>query len=185
MAQISNTNLNTFFKTVETGMLKAFLEIVIVCCGVVTLVGAIMGIREWWVLRQISKLPLDALPIKKTTFCQLVIDWCQENIAHSNTRKPNVTLSYYPHKKWGGTYSTIGHECRIYVNNHQTIISIINTVIHEYVHARQKTKYFDALYEKYQREVGYENNPFEIEARKVAKKHKKECLLWVCRQLVI
>jgi hypothetical protein len=164
-------------------MLKTVLEIIMIGCGIVTLIGAIMGIREWWVLRKIAELPIEAFPIRKTNFCQLVVDWCHENISHKNTQKPNVTLSYYPHKKWGGTYSTRSHECIIYVNNHHNVLTVTNTVIHEYVHARQKTKNFDVLYEQYQREVGYENNPFEVEARKVAKKHEKECLLWVCSQL--
>jgi hypothetical protein len=164
-------------------IIKTFLEILMVCGGIVTLIGAIMGIREWWILRKIAELPIEAFPIKKTTFCQLVIDWCHENISHSNTRKPYVTLSYYPHRKWNGFYSSRSHGCVIYVNNHQNVLNVINTVIHEYVHARQKNKGFDSLYERYQQEVGYENNPFEVEARRVARKYEKACLLFVCHQL--
>lgn len=162
---------------------KVFLEILMFGCGIVSLIGVIMGVREWWVLRKIAALPLDAFPIKKTAFCQLVIDWCHEHISHKNTRKPNVILSYYPHKKRSGVYTSRSHECVIYVNNHQNVLNVTNTVIHEYVHARQKNKKFDSLYARYHREIGYENNPFEIEARKVADKYEKECLLWICQQM--
>ena len=164
-------------------MIKTLLEVIIIGCGIVTLIGAIMGIREWWVLRKICKLSLDVLPIKKTTFCQLVVDWCHENISHSNTQKPNVTLSYYSHKKWGGVYLSIRHECLIYINNHNSILDVTNTVIHEYVHARQKNKDFDKKYEWYQTQLGYYSNPFEIEARKLASKYEKECLLSIINQI--
>jgi hypothetical protein len=164
-------------------LIKIFLEVIIIGSGVVTLIGAIMGLREWWILRQISNFPLDAIPIKKIAFCQLVIDWCHENISYKTTQKPKLVLSYYPHKKLGGTYSTTGHECTIYVNSHETVLTVINTVIHEYVHARQRDKNFQKMYDRYNDEVGYENNPFEIEARNVARKYEKKCLLWLCQNL--
>jgi hypothetical protein len=164
-------------------MIKSILEVIIIGCGIVTLIGAIMGIREWWILRKIAKLPLEAFPIKKTTFCQLVVDWCHENIAHSNTRKPNVKINYYQHQKISGLYTPGYHECIIYVNSHITIREVTNTVIHEYVHARQCDINFIKKYEEYQRKIGYERNPYEVEARRVARKYEKECLLWVCRQL--
>jgi hypothetical protein len=39
------------------------------------------------------------------------------------------------------------------------------------------------MYEKHQREIGYEKNPFEVEARDIAKKYEKECLIWVHSQI--
>jgi hypothetical protein len=164
-------------------MFKTILEFMMIGCGILFLVGSIMGIREWFQIRRVSKLSLSQLPVKKSTYCQLVLDWCHENIAQSNTRKPKLRVNYYAHKKWGGLYYSGIHECVIYVNSHGTIKEVTNAVIHEYVHARQKNKNFDKLYEKHEREVGYEMNPFELEAREVAKKHETEALLWACRQI--
>jgi hypothetical protein len=138
-----------------------------------------MVIREGLLSQKLSKLTLSELPVKKTTYCQLVLDWCHENIAQTNTCKPKLRVNYYAHKKWGGFYNSGKHECVIYINSYDTIKDVTNAVIHEYVHARQRNKNFDKLYEKHQREVGYEMNPFEIEAREVAKKHEIEALSWV------
>jgi|688.fasta_scaffold216507_2 hypothetical protein len=68
------------------------------------------------------------------------------------------------------------HECIIYDNSHQTILQVTNSVIHEYVHARQRNKQFSKQYEQFQQEVGYDKNPYEVEAREVAKKYEKECM---------
>lgn len=164
-------------------ILETFLEILMIVCGVVTLIGAIMGVREWFLIRRLSKLNLSQLPVKKKIYCQMVLDWCHDNIAYPKTPKPTLQVNYYPHKRWSGVYYSSNHLCVIYVNNHDTIQAVTNSVIHEYVHARQRNKNFDKMYEKYQRDFGYELNPLEVESRKLARKHEKECLLWVCRQL--
>jgi hypothetical protein len=109
----------------------------------------------------------------------MVLDWCHENLGNSIKSKPNITLKYYPHKKLAGVFISSSNECQIYIHNHQTLREIINTVIHEYVHSLQQSKTFDKMYEKHQREIGYEMNPFEVEAREVAKKYEKECLIWI------
>lgn len=164
-------------------MLKTFLEILMIVCGVVTLIGAIMGVREWFLIRRLSKLTLSQLPVKKKIYCQMVLDWCHDNIAYPKTPKPTLQVNYYPHKRWSGVYYSGNHLCVIYVNNHDTIQAVTNSVIHEYVHARQRNKNFDKLYEKYQRDFGYELNPLEQEARLVGKDREVECMLWVCQQL--
>jgi hypothetical protein len=164
-------------------MFKIVLEILIFGCGGLTLFALIMVFREGLLIQRLSKLTLSDLPIKKTTYCQIVLDWCHESLSTPNSSKPNLTLKYYPHKKFAGVYKSDSNECQIYIHNHQSLREIANTVIHEYVHSRQKCKDFDKLYEKHQREVGYEMNPFEVEARDIAKKHEKECLIWVCSQI--
>lgn len=160
-------------------ILKTFLEILMIVCGVVTLIGAVMGVREWFLIRRLSKLNLSQLPVKKKIYCQMVLDWCHDNIAYPKTTKPTLQVNYYPHKRWSGVYYSGNHLCVIYVNNHDTIQAVTNSVIHEYVHARQRNKNFDKLYEKYQRDFGYELNLFEVEARMVAKKYEKLCLIGV------
>ena len=164
-------------------MIKIVLEIFIVGCGVITLLALIMLIREGLLIKRLTLLTISDLPIKKTTYCQIVLDWCHENLSTPNSSKPNLTLKYYPHKKLAGVYISDSNECQIYIHNYQSLREIANTVIHEYVHSRQKSKDFDKLYEKHQREVGYEMNPFEVEARDIAKKYEMECLILACSQI--
>ena len=164
-------------------MIKIILEIFITGCGVITLVALIMLIREGLLISKLSNLTFSDLPVKKTTYCQMVLDWCHDNIAYPKTSKPTLQVNYYPHKRWSGVYYSGNHLCVIYVNNHDTIKAVTNSVIHEYVHARQRNKNYDKMYEKYQRDFGYELNPLEQESRKVAKEREVECMLWVCRQL--
>lgn len=166
-------------------MIKSILEIFIVGCGLTTLVALIIVIREGLLISKLSKLTLSDLPVKKKIFCQLVLDWCHDNIAYSKTSKPILKVNYYAHKRWNGVYYSANHLCVIYVNNHDNIKAITNSVIHEYVHARQRNRNFDKLYEKYQRDFGYELNPLEQESRKVAKDREVECMLWVCGQLTM
>jgi hypothetical protein len=162
---------------------KLILEIGMAICWSVVIVSVIMWIRISLIANKLANLPLEALPIRKTNYVQMVVDWCHDNISYSNTQKPNVKINYYQHQKISGLYTAGYHECIIYVNSHRTIGEVTNTVIHEYVHARQRDKNFIKKYEKYHREIGYERNPYEVEARRVARKYEKDCLLWVCQQL--
>lgn len=164
-------------------MIKIILEIFITGCGVITLVALIMVIREGLLISKLSNLTFSDLPVKKTTYCQMVLDWCHENLSSSNIPKPNIRVKYYPHKKIAGLYISGSNECQIYIYNHVTLREITNTVIHEYVHSRQRSRTFDKMYEKHQREIGYEKNPFEVEARDIANKYEKECLIWACSVL--
>jgi hypothetical protein len=160
-------------------MIEIVFEILITGCGVITLIALIMVIREDLLSRKLSNLTFSDLPVKRTTYCHLVLDWCHDNLSSSKTPKPNLRVRYYPHKKIAGLYISGSNECLIYINNHLTLREITNTVIHEYVHSRQRSKTFEKMYEKHQREIGYEKNPFEVEARDIAKKYEKECLIWV------
>jgi len=164
-------------------MIKLLLEISMIGCGIIVIIAGVMGAREWLIIQKISNLSLSQLPVSKTIFCNLAIEWCHSNISHPKCIKPNLRLSYYPHKTRGGVYYSSSHECVIYVNSHDNIKQVTNTVIHEYVHARQKDKKFDKLYSQYHKELGYEQNPFELEAREVSKKHENECLLWVYNKI--
>ena len=159
--------------------MEILIKIIIAGSGLVTLVALIMVIREGFLLSKLSHLTLSDLSVKKITYCQLVLDWCHENLGNSIKSKPSLTLKYYPHKKLAGVFISSSNECQIYIHNHQTLREITNTVIHEYVHSLQRSKTFDKMYEKHQREIGYEMNPFEVEARDIAKQYEKECLIWI------
>lgn len=164
-------------------MLLLVLEIIIAVCGIITIVALIMVIRERLLINRLSNFALSELPVKKTTYCKMVLDWCNENLGNPKSSKPNLTLKYYTHKKIAGLYISSSNECQLYINNNLNLREITNNVIHEYVHSLQRNKTFDKVYEKHQREIGYEQNPFEVEARDIAKKYEKEYLIWVHSQI--
>lgn len=65
-----------------------------------------------------------------------------------------------------------------------TLDDLTNNVIHEYVHYLQIVNPSDdSMYNKHNQEVGCWDNPYEVEARKLAEKHQKQCLEWVLRNL--
>lgn len=163
--------------------MEIILKTIIAGCGVVTLVSLIMVIREGLLTTKLSHLTFSDLPVKKTTYCQLVLTWCHQNLGNPNKSKPTLILKYYPHKKLAGVFIISSNECHIYIQNHQTLREITNTIIHEYVHYLQKSKTFVKMYEKHQREVGYELNPLEVAARKISAKWERESLVWVYAQI--
>jgi hypothetical protein len=159
------------------------LEIIIITCGIICSVAVIMILRERWFGNQTSSLTLGQIPISRTELGKLVIDWCHENLGYDKTRKPSLSIRYYRTKKVEGLYFSQKNECVVYTYLDLQLIEFINTTIHEYCHARQKCRGFDKQYDRYDSIVGYEQNPFEIEARNVSKKFERDCYSWVCQQI--
>lgn len=146
--------------------------------GVLILIGIIMALFNH---KKIETTPIEDMVIPKSTYVQLVVDWCHDNISHGNLkqptkRKPTCSLKYNKTKTAYGAYFTPTNHIVIYVNNHTDLNELTNTVIHEYVHSRQKSRSFDKEYDRYDREMGYNNNPFEIEADEIANKYQDKCI---------
>lgn len=59
----------------------------------------------------------------------------------------------------------------IYPLYHKNIGEIIETVLHEFTHHWQ----FMSHYKRLEKEHGYDNHPFEIEANLVSAEHRLEC----------
>ena len=76
-----------------------------------------------------------------------------------------------------GVFRASKNEVVVYIHKHKTVRELTNTIIHEFVHATQKKKAFNMSYEDYNNSVGYWNNPYEIEARNIAKEKEEECIL--------
>ena len=68
-----------------------------------------------------------------------------------------MKVNYYPHKGWSGVYYSGNHLCVIYVNNHDTIQAVTNSVIHEYVRARQRNKNYDKMMKNNKEILGYKS----------------------------
>ena len=121
-------------------------------------------------------IPISNLTIHKTTFVNLVIDWCHIHIPSKIKNKPTFVVKYYPTKNTHGVYNPSNNLIVIYVNTHQTIEHLVNTIIHEYIHADQRNRSFTKMYDQYTQELGYWYNPYEIKARQEAAKYQKECI---------
>lgn len=85
-------------------------------------------------------------------------------------------LQIYPKKKseFYGEYSPFLHLVEIYAGNCDTLRRLVDTVIHEYTHSCQG--WLGVKYPAYSQKFGYRNNPFEIEARRVAKESRTGCI---------
>ena len=158
-------------------MIEGVLTTIMVMCGVLTTVSLYMIYREGKVLNT----PINQLSIPKSQYVQLVIEWCHKNLKNPNTKKPTVSVKYNQNKKVHGVYDPSTHGILIYINTHSTIRELTNTTIHEYVHARQKNRSFNKLYDLYNQSVGYQKNPFEVESRMISKKKERECVMELVR----
>lgn len=85
-------------------------------------------------------------------------------------------LHIYPRKRTEsyGEYSSAIHLVEIYAAECDTLRRFVDTVIHEYTHSCQG--WVGVKYSSYTRKFGYRNNPFEIEARRVAKENRTGCI---------
>ncbi len=146
---------------------------IIFICGLIVLIGLSM---LFWEQFNTPIIPVSKLRMQKSAFVGLVLQWCHHNLRYANTKKPTYEISYYKRKDRCGHYDSDAHKIVIYVNKHADLLQLTNTVIHEYIHARQGKKEIKQSYKYYTKKLGYWNNPFEIEARKVAGDNDAICL---------
>lgn len=159
-------------------MIEKLLQILFFVSCLLVLLGLI-----GWVFEK-KTTPISQLVISKSSFIKLVLDWCHTNIDHKANRKPSIVVKYHLSKKALGIYHAANNEIVIYVNNHQTIEQLTNTIIHEYIHARQRNRLFTKMYDQYTRDLGYWENPYEKEARREADRYQVECINYIKRYYI-
>lgn len=153
-------------------MVESVLITIMVMCGILTIISLIMINSE----NKVSNTSINNLVIPKNQYVALVIEWCHNNLKNHNTKKPTVTVKYHQNKKVHGTYNPSTHEIIVYINTHTTIRELTNTVVHEYIHARQMNRSFDRLYKEQNNTVGYLKNLYEVESRIISSKNEKKCI---------
>jgi predicted SprT family Zn-dependent metalloprotease len=122
------------------------------------------------------------LNTSKAAYIREVLKWCAKNMNDKKVKTlPHLEISYYKHKKNAGVYYSQNKLIRINVNNHNNVLALTDTIIHEYQH------HLDMPSQKHQKEyneliaaIGYWNNPYEIKARESAKKHREICAKEMC-----
>jgi hypothetical protein len=85
-------------------------------------------------------------------------------------------LRIYPRKRSEcyGEYSSFLHLIEIYAGECDTLRRFVDTVIHEYTHSCQR--WVGVRYIAYNQKFGYRKNPFEVEARRVARESRTGCI---------
>ena len=130
-----------------------------------------------------QSITVEDLTIPKKNFVELVLLYCHQNLGHHQHRV-NLQIYYYYNNKWGGLYNYRNRQITLYIPRSLTLENLTNNVIHEYVHYLQIVNPSDDLmYNKHTQTLGYWDNPYEVEARKLAEKHQKHCLEWILRNL--
>jgi hypothetical protein len=117
--------------------------------------------------------------VNKAALIRATVRWCACNLGYppGHRKLPGLEISYYKHKKFHGLFFSGNRKIRIYPNNHASAASLINTIIHEYIHYLEVTNVQNQqLYNQYTLQSGYEKNPFEISARKKADEFTPACI---------
>jgi hypothetical protein len=120
------------------------------------------------------------LMVSKAAYVREVLSWCRQHLGvpASGSKAPTLTISYYPHQKRHGVYYSVGKSIRIYVNNHPSVAHLTDTILHEYIHFLEiRSNAHQKEYDQQTALVGYDNNPYEVSARRKAAAHVRACLL--------
>ena len=133
----------------------------------------------------ISKVEdLRTVNVKIRRFVVMGFEWCEENIGRRNddyTLKINYTYS-----RTHGTYLYYDKLIIIRVWDSLKLIDLVEVIVHEYIHYLQFKTYrhklkSDHLEEKH----GYQNNPYEIEARMISSKLKNPCFSFLMAKIAV
>lgn len=116
------------------------------------------------------------LPRSKHKFKKLsndILSWCPHymGLPRGKNYLPNLKISRINNVVWSD-YDPSDDTIRVYYNQIKSVNHLVRMIIHEYTHYVQlPSDRQDRLYSKYEKEVGYWDNPFEVEARNNEKKY--------------
>lgn len=146
----------------------------------ITCIGLSLIPRIRFLFRGETNIMVKDLKISKRAFVLLVIKWCETNFG--KIQHPyELKLYYYKNKTYAGFYQFTTKSILLYITNDLAIINLIDTIIHEYIHHlqfRNKTNIKD--YYKNLNEIGYWDNKYEVQARKLAKNYRDKCFEDIC-----
>ena len=155
--------------------MEAFLLIFSITCIVLGLLLLLLNTG--------SVLKVKDLKISKKKFVLLVLQWCSANLG-TNKNRYYLHIYYYRSKECSGRYLYWNHHIVIYLYDDLLLTDLVQTILHEHAHHLQfSNKNAEQDYNKSLKNLGYWNHPFEIQARKVAERHKDSCFEWVIREM--
>jgi hypothetical protein len=129
-------------------------------------------------------------PIHKLTMDQAylivneTVEWCKDYFEPPviNRRKQLCVMIHSTEEKMVyGEYCDKNNWLTINLFHCHNVKDIVSTTIHEYVHYTQDLKW----YALYSRKMGYDNNPFEVEARQEEKRNYMKCWKEIRKEILI
>ena len=111
---------------------------------------------------------------QKRKYAQLAFSWCKENFKPSKFTEgvPKLII-----RKKGilfkGYYNQHKNIICIFLDKHNNLLDICNTVIHEWKHYQQNPEIYLKYRSKYKKSLN--GHPHEISARKFAEKYSRVC----------
>lgn len=116
----------------------------------------------------------------KKIVAKLAYKWCLTNLKRSKYKKeePKIIIRKSKNKNYKGYYSQEKNLMVIFIDNHNCILDLCETVIHEWKHYQQN---IEKMYNKYIKVYrrNFKNHPYEVTAERFSKKHGANCKKWV------
>lgn len=111
------------------------------------------------------------------TFLSLTLQWCKETLGKPRRNLPQIEWTWnctelQSEKVWA-EYLTEENIIKVRIQGHKTIYNLANSIIHEYTHYLQPRK--GNWYYRWNNSMGYENNPYEVEANHIASIYDVQC----------
>ena len=159
----------------------SFIPTILMSISVVLLAsGVLLWIWEQYEKWVSSKASQYTINCSKVKLARTILSWGLTNIQPTSKKQSvNFKVYYHPHKKRMGAFRWSTREIVLYVNNHQNVLELIDTALHEIVHYKQYVvdpRSFEKEYQKLLSNKGYDDHPMEIEARKGAAANVSACL---------
>lgn len=141
-----------------------------------------LGIFLLWLIRKSSaSRNVRNLKMPKKRFVFLVLHWCSANFG--TIKHPcHLKIYYYRNSNYSGRYMSLNKQIVVYLYPDLELIELVDTIIHEYVHHLQFQR--KSTEKDYNKQLSsYWNNKYEVEARSLAKQHRKDCLKSIMNQI--
>lgn len=147
------------------------------CYSIVYFIYVVVAIYNFFFNKEVGRLSFE--DINKEELIPEILRWCITNIQPVVKRKslPVYKVDSCNMGSILGSYEYKKKLITIYPNKHDSIESIVDSCIHEYVHhlqirnQRDNTRYCNLTHNK-----TYLKNDLEIEARSIACKFKRKCM---------
>lgn len=106
------------------------------------------------------------------------VRWCGPILLDQGIKRyPHVKVSYRKCKGADGYYAPKSKTVEVLVNKSVDVNRIVFVTLHELAHYLQHQTDPDFInYDVYEHRYGYENNPFEIEANRFARRNLRSCM---------
>ena len=116
--------------------------------------------------------------IPYTRFIDEIVKYSAPHLLSNSIKKyPRVKVIYRKHQSVRGRYRSGKKTIEVYVHPKIKVDQLVKTTLHEVRHYMQhKIDPYFQYYDYYTERHGYEQNPFEIDARTYASNHQRKCI---------